>query len=106
VWSEVGLTADVIWRLDNGTFIREETLSSKEPVSIRRWQLAVPTTYGEVVTEMNGPVRVDRFSAAPGTLATQLSNATFSFKTSIVASGNGPLGRGVHGAIPLHLMFE
>ena len=106
VWSDVGLTADVIWRLDNGTFIREETLSSKEPVSIRRWQLAVPTSYGEVVTEMNGPVRIDRFSSASGTLATQLSDATFSFKTSIVASGNRPLGRGVHGAIPLHLVFE
>jgi hypothetical protein len=35
-----------------------------------------------------------------------MSGASFPLKTSIVASGNSALGRGVHGAIPLHLMFE
>jgi hypothetical protein len=105
-WTDVGLTTEVSWHIDNGTVTREETLSSNQPVSIRRWQLAVPSTYGQVVTEMIGSSRIDRFSSAAGTLAAQMSNATFSFTTSIVASGNGPLGKGVHGAIPLHLIFE
>ena len=35
-----------------------------------------------------------------------MSDANFPFKTSIVATGNSALGRGVHGAIPLHLVFE
>jgi hypothetical protein len=32
--------------------------------------------------------------------------AGFLITTRIVAPGNSPLGRGVHGAIPLHLVFE
>ena len=35
-----------------------------------------------------------------------MMNANFLLKASIVASGNSLLGRGVHGAIPLHLVFE
>ena len=33
-------------------------------------------------------------------------DASFPLKTSILASGDTALGRGVHGAIPLHLVFE
>jgi len=33
-------------------------------------------------------------------------DASFPLKTAIVASGDSALGRGVHGAIPLHLVFE
>ena len=32
--------------------------------------------------------------------------ADVSVNVSIVAAGDSPLGRGVHGAIPLHLVFE
>ena len=35
-----------------------------------------------------------------------LFGTTFNPRASIVAAGNGPLGRGVKGAIPLHLVFE
>ena len=35
-----------------------------------------------------------------------MTDANFPLKTVIAASGNSPLGRGVHGAIPLHLVFE
>jgi len=51
-------------------------------------------------------VRVDRFYSANGSLDVRMIDASFPLKTSIVASGNSPLGRGVHGAIPLHLVFE
>jgi hypothetical protein len=105
-WIDVGLTSDVVWHIDNETFIREETLSSDRPVSIRRWQMAIPSSYGQVETELHGQTRIDRFSSLAGTLSAELTNATFSFSTSVVASGNSPLGRGVHGAIPLYLMFE
>jgi len=30
----------------------------------------------------------------------------FAVRTSILASGHSALGRGVHGPIPLHLIFE
>jgi hypothetical protein len=105
-WSDIGLTSDVLWRIDNRTITREETLSSKQSVTIRRFRLAVPSTYDQVETEMNSQTRVDRFSSRTGSLAAQLSDATFPSTATIVAAGNGPLGRGVHGAIPLYLMFE
>jgi hypothetical protein len=105
-WTEVGLTSEVVWRIGNTTITREETLSSKQPVTIRRWRLAVPSTYDRVETEVHNGTRVDRFSSTNGSLAAQLSEATFPITATIVASGNSALGRGVHGAIPLHLMFE
>jgi hypothetical protein len=103
---DVGLTTEVTWRFEGGTLTREETLSSNAPVSIRRWWLAVPSSYDSVETRVSGGVRVDRFSSKSGALEVQLLDATFPVSTSIKASGDGPLGRGVHGAIPLHLVFE
>jgi hypothetical protein len=103
---DVGLTSEVVWAIENGTLIREETLSSKQPVSIRRWRLAVPTMHDQVETEKSNGVRVDHFSSAKGALDVRLSDANFPLKISILATGNSALGRGVHGAIPLHLVFE
>jgi hypothetical protein len=99
---DVGLVSEVVWRIENGTLIREETLSSKQPVNIRRWWLAVPTTHDKVETEM----LKYRFSSAKGTLEVRVSDANFPVKASIIATGNNALGRGVHGAIPLHLVLE
>ena len=103
---DVGLTSEVVWRIENGTLTREETLTSKGGVTIRRWRLAVPSTYDEVETEMIKGVRVDRFSSGKGSIEVRMIDANFPLKTTIVASGNSALGRGVHGAIPLHLVFE
>jgi hypothetical protein len=100
---DVGLTSEVSWRIENGSLIREETLSSKQPVSIKRWWLAVPTTHDRVETEMAKGVR---FSSARGALEVSLSDVNFAVKSSILATGESALGRGVHGAIPLHLVFE
>jgi len=103
---DVGLTSEVVWAIENGTLTREETLSSRGAVSIRRWRIAVPSTYDQVETEMIKGVRVDRFYSAKGSIEVRMIDANFPLKTAIVASGNSPLGRGVHGAIPLHLVFE
>lgn len=103
---DVGLVSEVVWRIENGTLTREETLSSKQPVSIRRWRMVVPSTYDQVDTEMIKGVRVDRFYSAKGALDVRMIDVSFPLKTSIVASGDSALGRGVHGAIPLHLVFE
>ena len=103
---DVGLVSEVVWRIENGTLMREETLSSKQPVNIRRWWLAVPTTHDKVETEMLKGARVDHFNSAKGALDVRVSDANFPVKASIIATGNSALGRGVHGAIPLHLVLE
>ena len=103
---DVGLTSEVVWRIEKGALVREETLSSNAAVSIRRWWLAVPSTHDKIETETMNGMRVDRFNSKKGTLEVRLSDVNFAVKTSVVASGNSAIGRGVHGAIPLHLVFE
>jgi hypothetical protein len=102
---DLGLTSEVVWQIKDNTLTRDETLSSKQPITIRHWQLAVPTTYGKVETATNKG-RTDRFSSGEGALEVRMSGVTFPVLTSTIATGNSPLGRGVRGAIPLHLIFE
>jgi hypothetical protein len=103
---DVGLSSEVVWRIEKETLIREETLTAKQPLKIRRWWLAVPTTYGNVETRLVENVRADLFTSKEGSLEVKMLTASFPITTSIFAPGNSPLGRGVHGAIPLHLVFE
>jgi hypothetical protein len=103
---DVGLSTEVVWRIENGTLTREETLTAKTSLSIRRWRLAIPITYATVKTESKEGKRVDLFTSNHGSIQVQMLAATFPLTTSIVATGDSPLGRGVHGAIPLHLLFE
>ena len=98
--------SEVVWRIENGTLTREETLSSKQPVNIRRWWLAVPTTHDKVETEMvkggewiASTRRRERSRCACRTRTFQLGRRSW-------RPGNSALGRGVHGAIPLHLVLE
>ena len=103
---DVGLTSEIIWRIDKGTLIREETLTTNTPLKIRRWRLAVPTTYEHVETIVNNKRRADRFSSKEGSLEVSMVQASFPMTTELFAAGNSPLGRGVKGAIPLHSVFE
>ena len=66
----------------------------------------MPSTFDQVETDVIKGVRVDRFYSAKGSLEVRMIDVNFPLKTSIVASGDSALGRGVHGAIPLHLVFE
>ncbi len=103
---DVGLSSEVVWRIEKDTLIREETLTAKQPVEIRRWWLAVPTTHANVETRFVGNARSDLFTSNEGSLEVKMLAAGFPITTNIFAAGNSPLGRGVHGAIPLHLVFE
>jgi hypothetical protein len=103
---DVGLTSEIAWRIEGGMLTREETLSSKQPVTIRRWRLAVPTTHDKVETETVKGMIVYRCNSARGTLDVRISDQNFPVRTSIMATGNSALGRGVHGPIPFHLVFE
>ncbi len=102
---EIGLTSEVVWRIENGTLTREETLSSKQPVTIRRWRLIIPTTHTDVDLKPSTAGEV-HFKSNKGSLAVRISEASFPVVSSITATGNTAIGRGVHGAIPLHLVLE
>jgi len=99
---DVGLESVVVWRLERGTLVREETLSSKLPVTIKQWRMAVPSTHDRFeITDGQF-----QFASNTGALEIQMYATNFNPRSSIAATGNGPLGRGVKGAIPLHLVFE
>jgi hypothetical protein len=103
---DVGLTSEIVWRIDKDTLTREETLSSNMPINIRSWRLAVPTIYDQVETIVNNKLRTDRFSSKDGSLEVSMDHASFPVTTNLFAAGNSALGRGVKGAIPLHAVFE
>ncbi len=103
---DVGLTSEVLWHIENETLTREETLAAKQQLNIRRWWLAVTTSYGNVETKLDKKVRADLFTSNEGRLEVKMLDATFPMTTRILAAGDSPLGRGVRGAIPLHLVFE
>jgi hypothetical protein len=103
---DVGLKAEVIWRIENGTLSRLETLTSTQAILIKHWQLVVPSSYANVQTETTNGQRSDVFSADGNSLNVRLIGPTVPVTTSILATGNSALGKGVHGAIPLHLSFE
>ena len=103
---DVGLTSEIIWRINKDTLTRKETLSANKPLKIHSWRLAVPTTYEQVETILNNKTRADRFSSKEGSLEVSMVEASFPMTTELFAPGNSPLGRGVKGAIPLHTIFE
>ena len=104
---DVGLTSDVLWSIKNNTLTREEILTTaKGPLNVRRWKLAVPTTHANLETSSINNLRVDRLSSNGGSLEVKMVSASFPVTTRVLATGDSPLGRGVRGAIPLHLVFE
>ncbi|HKP80489.1 MAG TPA: hypothetical protein VJT69_00655, partial [Pyrinomonadaceae bacterium] len=82
---DVGLTSEVVWRIEGGALTREETLSSKQPISIRRWRMAIPSTYSNIDMEMlkRGAVR---FKSPKGTLDVTFG-ADFPVQATVVAAG-------------------
>ena len=84
--------------------MRLKTLSVKQSLNIRRWRMAVPSTHNNFDMEMlkRGTVR---FKSAKGTLDVTFG-ADFPVETTVLAAGDDVIGRGVHGAIPLQLVYE
>ncbi|MCM3871234.1 MAG: hypothetical protein ND895_11155 [Pyrinomonadaceae bacterium] len=104
---DVGLTSDVLWSIKDTTLTRQEILTAKHTLRVRRWRLAVTTTHEILETKLIDNMRLDRLSSQKGGgLEVKMLSASFPVATIVYATGNSPLGRGVHGAIPLHLLFE
>jgi len=103
---DVGLTSEVVWHIEKDTLTREETITARQPVNIRRWWLTVPSTFADVETDFDHNLRVDRFTSSKASLEVRMVAANFPMTIRVLATGDGPLGRGVLGAIPLHLVFD
>lgn len=102
---ETGITSEVNWRIEGNKLIRRETLTADKDLTIKNWRVAVPTTADNARTEMNGSSRTDVFEGREGRLAVA-AKTDWPSKTYLQTTGDGRLGKGVLGAIPLHLIFE
>lgn len=99
-----GIVAEVRWRIEGDKLIREETITSAKDIKIKRWRVAVTTTGDKTHTTQNGGKREDVFTGREGTLVVKTA-FDWQTKTSLLATGDSKLGKGVLGAIPLHLIF-
>jgi hypothetical protein len=99
------ITTEVLWRLDGNTLTRDETLKSSEAITVKRWWVAVPTTASSDQVDFRSGERWDRMKGSDTTLAVNAS-ADWPLMISMKATGDGPLGRGARGPIPLHLIYE
>jgi hypothetical protein len=96
-----GLTSEVRWTLGDATLTRVETLTAREPMTIRTWRVVMPTTAASatstpgstLMTGSGGPLHV-------------VVDVPWKTESAIRATGDGPLGRGARGYIPLHLAYE
>ncbi len=99
------ITTEVTWRLQGSKLTRDETLRSTEPITIRRWWIAVPTTAAHNESSLFSGRRTDHFAFGQERLSIS-GWADWPLKVSLLATGDTALGRGARGAIPLHLIYE
>jgi hypothetical protein len=99
------IMSTVVWRVDGTTLKREETLLSSENVNLRLWWFAVSTTASSQKVKELGREHRARLESADGALEVRV-NADWPLKVSLLTTGNGPLGRGARGPVPLHLVYE
>jgi len=101
------ITSEVTWRLEGSTLTRDETLKSTEPITIRRWWIAVSSTAARNESSLIDGQRIDHFALDQERMNLSINaRADWSFKTSLRATGDTALGRGARGGIPLHLVYE
>ncbi|MBK8302292.1 MAG: hypothetical protein WBC19_14620 [Pyrinomonadaceae bacterium] len=102
---DIGITSEVRWRIVGDKLERVESLTTNNNLKIKRWWVAVPTTADRSRVEINGKKRTDIFDGREGTLKVT-ATADWAFATSLYATGDSKLSKGVLGAIPLHLIYS
>ena len=99
------IAAEVVWRFEGKTLTRDETLKSTAAVAVKRWWIAVPTTAATTEVEFKRGQRWDRMNLGEVALSIA-ATADWPLMISVKATGDGPLGRGARGPVPLHLIYE
>lgn len=105
-FTEPGLTAEVVWRIDGDTLRRTERITAVRPVAVRRFQVLVPATSARVVTRFESGRRVDRFESTEGALEVSADAGRLPLAVALEATKDTAAGKGTRGPIPLLLRFE
>jgi hypothetical protein len=100
------ITSEVTFRIDGATLLREESLTASEPLTIRRWRFAVPTTAGRISPQSSETRSWTRLDSPEGALEVESPAADWPITKTVLATGDSPLGRGPRLGVPLHLVYE
>jgi hypothetical protein len=100
------LVSEVTWSLQGSSLRRVESLSSSKVLSVRRLWLAIPSRVNHLETLESGGARIYRLTSNGTTLDLEVKHSDWPVQISAYATGDGPLGRGDRGSIPLHLILE
>lgn len=102
---EIGLTSDVEFVLENGKLIRRETLTALKDVEIKLWKFAFPSTASSSSMTSQNARQTFLLQGREGKsmVSFKVGEGT---KIAVMATSDGKLGKGVLGAIPLHLVAE
>jgi hypothetical protein len=100
---DAGLVSEVRWSIEDDTLVRSETIQARRRTPLRSFAVWVSSTGARVTTRLQGGRRLDRFEAQDGVLEVSLDRSSVPLAVSLEATGNGPLGRGARGGIPLLL---
>ena len=95
----------MVWRLEDQTLTRDESLKSAEDLTLRRWWVALPTTAARNEILFDGGQRRDRFTSDSCALEVW-ATADWPLTVALSAAGDGALSRGARGPVPLHLVYE
>lgn len=101
-----GLVSEVTWSLEGNTLRRKESLTASKTLNVRKLWLAVPSRYDHLETSYVKGARIDRLTSAAKTLAVQVKESSWPLEISVYATGDGPLGRGDRGPLPVHLIIQ
>jgi len=103
---DLGLTTEVTWSFAGETLTRIEKISAVQPVSIKRFWVAVPSTATVSVASADAGHRSFTLKGDGGDLQISLDRSSFPLNCWLQATGNSPIGRGSRGAVPLILNIE
>jgi hypothetical protein len=99
---EPGLTAEVTWTLRGDLLVRREKISAARPVAVRRFSVHFPSTCDRLTSSNDRMVRIEGREAS---LEVDVESKGMTLSRSVLVTGNGALGKGTRGAIPLILEY-
>jgi hypothetical protein len=98
---ENGLVSEVYWRVSGNRLVRTEKITAAADVNIKNWKFVLPTT-ASVVRDSGNAFSFEGREGKMQTVFSPLKGTAF----STLATGDSRLGKGVLGAIPIHVVAE
>lgn len=101
----IGLTSRVSWRIDGNRLTRIEEIEAQNDLSMKGWRVAVPSTASDARLVDSTGGKKFLLSGREGKLTVTLATPSGTH-IGILATGDSRLGKGVLGAIPIHVSID